>query len=178
MTGFHRRRPGGASDQVQIHIGNDFDFDKEVDGLRAHVGKIKQASMQAKACRWGAVVRASVRATMRACMLAGCRHVVVCMHDHACMLGCSQAGRKTPKHTYTHVHAACSWVGCLAAQISMAIDEERKQQGEIIDQLVSVWLMTISIDVNGKQLVFARVGLGRTSGPQTKAYKHVLAHMK
>mmetsp|Transcript_2932 Transcript_2932/g.7914 ORF Transcript_2932/g.7914 Transcript_2932/m.7914 type:complete len:127 (-) Transcript_2932:1371-1751(-) len=39
------RRPGGASDQVQIHIGNDFDFDKEVDGLRAHVGKIKQISM-------------------------------------------------------------------------------------------------------------------------------------
>ncbi|KAG1675318.1 hypothetical protein FOA52_015992 [Chlamydomonas sp. UWO 241] len=38
------RRPG-ASDQVQINIGNDFDFDQEVEGLRAHVGKIKQISL-------------------------------------------------------------------------------------------------------------------------------------
>ncbi|KAL6747925.1 Qc-snare protein, SFT1 family [Haematococcus lacustris] len=37
-------RPGntGGPEQVQIQIGGQFDFDREVEGLRAHVGKIKE----------------------------------------------------------------------------------------------------------------------------------------
>ncbi|GFH23484.1 hypothetical protein HaLaN_21101 [Haematococcus lacustris] len=39
-------RPGntGGPEQVQIQIGGQFDFDREVEGLRAHVGKIKEAT--------------------------------------------------------------------------------------------------------------------------------------
>jgi hypothetical protein len=36
---------GAASDHVQIHVDKGFDFDSEVEMLRAHVGRIKQASI-------------------------------------------------------------------------------------------------------------------------------------
>ena len=42
--GLSARSQPTASDQVQIHIDKGFDFDSEVDLLRAHVGRIKKVS--------------------------------------------------------------------------------------------------------------------------------------
>lgn len=40
--GLNARNSLMPSDQLQITVDQQFDFDKEVDGLRSHVGKIKQ----------------------------------------------------------------------------------------------------------------------------------------
>lgn len=101
---------GAAHDQVQINIdpGNKFDFDAEVDGLRAHVGRIKQVSQH--------------DTTRQKVVGAG---------------GRSYAASPTPDPQLLSLNLApplCAPTDVL--QLSMAIEDERKQQGEIINGLV------------------------------------------